>query len=345
MITSVIRKIITVNNMIILFTALLLTFLFNNNDSKAAVLEPDQQKMLNITLLGDSYSAGNGAGEYYGKSGSYLSRNNWAHHYTDWLNSQGVKTTLTSYAHGGDKTTDVIRDQIRLVANNTDLVMLTIGGNDVNFADIVRSCYAILLNNGKDCRNFVNQANSKLDYAMQDTKSIFKSLENKISTNAKIVLVGYPMLSIDTDYTFEWCDYPLAFKCTMPGSYEASAEIRALGLKANQKQAELVTRWNAEHDLKAIYVSGVSDAFAGHEPDPSRHDRNPKRWINEFLETEGKVNLSGEVEWRFSSDLNEWYHPNITGHEQIAKVIEAEVGVPSSAHFITPDVVISMWSS
>ena len=39
---------------------------------------------INVTLLGDSYSAGNGAGEYdTAAPGHYRSRNNWASHYVN----------------------------------------------------------------------------------------------------------------------------------------------------------------------------------------------------------------------------------------------------------------------
>lgn len=42
---------------------------------------------LKVALLGDSYSAGNGAGHYYGDDKkAYRSSRNWAHNYVNWLN-------------------------------------------------------------------------------------------------------------------------------------------------------------------------------------------------------------------------------------------------------------------
>ncbi len=50
-----------------------------------------------MVLLGDSYSAGNAAGDYYGDDKSaYRSRNNWAHRHVDWVNTQNVSATLTA---------------------------------------------------------------------------------------------------------------------------------------------------------------------------------------------------------------------------------------------------------
>ena len=46
-------------------------------------------QVANVVLLGDSYSAGNGAGEYdTAAPGHYRSRNNWASRYVSWLNSK-----------------------------------------------------------------------------------------------------------------------------------------------------------------------------------------------------------------------------------------------------------------
>ena len=47
------------------------------------------------------------------------------------------------------------------------------------------------------------------------------------------------------------------------------------------------------------------------------------------METEGKIKDNGQIESESSSDTNEFYHPNITGHAEIAKLIAEKVGVPT----------------
>lgn len=42
-------------------------------------IDPDKQ--YNVAILGDSYSAGNGAGMYYHHKGSYRSHRNWSNLY------------------------------------------------------------------------------------------------------------------------------------------------------------------------------------------------------------------------------------------------------------------------
>ncbi|MDR1767463.1 MAG: hypothetical protein LBR32_03365 [Propionibacteriaceae bacterium] len=64
----------------------------------------DSAMSANVVLIGDSYSAGNGAcadGEYDPKSDPAdpawrCSKRNWARLYVDWLLSQGVHATLTN---------------------------------------------------------------------------------------------------------------------------------------------------------------------------------------------------------------------------------------------------------
>ena len=59
-----------------------------------AVDAGQQDVTLNVALLGDSYSAGSGAGDYEAEDPddpggkAYRSRNSWAHHYVDWLNER-----------------------------------------------------------------------------------------------------------------------------------------------------------------------------------------------------------------------------------------------------------------
>ena len=84
-------------------------------------------KSLSITLIGDSYTAGNGAGSYNGERGSYQSSKNWGNRYASWLNTQEVKTTLTNLAFSGSVTGDIAKDQVPRVPTNTNLVMLTAG--------------------------------------------------------------------------------------------------------------------------------------------------------------------------------------------------------------------------
>ena len=78
-------------SLFILITAFLLTLstLPSARADDPTPLPRPPIQLAHVVLLGDSYSAGNGAGEYdTAAPGHYRSRNNWASHYVNWLNSK-----------------------------------------------------------------------------------------------------------------------------------------------------------------------------------------------------------------------------------------------------------------
>lgn len=83
---------------------------------------------------------------------------------------------------------------------------------------------------------------------------------------------------------------------------------------------------------RARYIDSIPQRFQNHEPDPSVFNKNDKRWINEFLETEGdRSPFTGNAESRTSYDLMEWYHPNLIGHREIAQALIQNIGVPKTS--------------
>ena len=293
-------------------------------------------KQINIVHIGDSYSAGNGAGAYYGEKGAYTSRNNWGEEYNKVLKKNGVKTTYTNLAFSGYTTTNISLDNyFKKIPENTDLILMTIGGNDVNFGDIVKQCFVIGLRDGSTCEKLVNSAKENLPAAIKGTEEILKKLEDKLSPNSQIILAGYPLLSLDTDYSLATCSQKIYSLCTKWDSYPVAQDIRALGKLANYYQSDLAKEWNNEHDMKLIYVDTISDKFAGHEPNPSIFSRNDVRWINEFFETMGEIDSSGKTKSKSTGTVEEWYHPNITGHQKIGATVFEKTGVPTVARDIT----------
>lgn len=280
---------------------------------------------INIVLLGDSYTSGNGAGKYYGPPLSYRSMQNWGHNYSNWLNDKGVHATVHNYAWSGNVTKDVLNNQIAKVSPDTDLVMFTIGGNDVEFENIVRSCFTRVIRQQDKCQNTVLKANQRLLEVKSQTIKILTELEHKLKPDARVIIVGYPLLAMDQPYYV-----PKDFLGITPGDWDAAKAVRELGLNASAIQKELVTEWNKNHKLQVTYVP-MAKRFAGHEPDPKPDVVNPHRWLNEFWEDEGVVGANGEVTSK-GSGLNffSWYHPNITGHQNMAAEIAAVAGIPSS---------------
>jgi len=305
-----------------------------NSTGVSANISIVKDKALHVTLIGDSYSAGNGAGSYYGDVGSYRSGRNWAHTYTNWLIDQGVSATLDNLAFSGRTTDKIVKEDIKNISPSTDLVLFTAGGNDVNFAEIVKSCFTVGYRSAHGCEERISQARSKLPQVASGITAILEQLEVKLSPNAQVVLVGYPLLALDDNYFLFNCvpsTFGLATNCK---NYTAGKEIRRLGMEASNLQQETVEKWNKGHQLKVTYVP-VHDVFSTHEPDASALNRNDHRWINEFMETRGRYDYDGKIISDFSRDANEFYHPNIIGHEKIAETIKNKVGVPTNTRAIT----------
>lgn len=317
-----------------LFTLALLLSVSNIQQASA---NSTDQKTLSIVLIGDSYTAGNGAGSYNGERGSYQSSKNWGHRYASWLNTQGVKTTVTNLAFSGKTTKPILDEQVEKVATNTDLVMLTAGGNNANFGDVVKQCFAVGMRDPAGCRTQAEYAVSTFPEIITGTKGIFQGLEQRLPASSQIVLVGYPLLSTDTTYILEQClkidthtDH-----CIQYDRYDAAKAVREAGKELNRRQAALVREWNTSHALKVTFVDTIQSSFATHEPAPHATEKNPTRWVNEFFETEGLSKIDGTTTATFSLDMNAWYHPNVTGHQKIALDIINQIGIPSSAKQIT----------
>lgn len=285
-----IRKIITYVAPVITGVAILAIFSTSIGQSVAAA-DDTRAKSLAITLIGDSYTAGNGAGSYNGPKGTYRSSRNWGGVYASWLNTQNVKTTLTNLAVSGALSDSIRKEQIPLLSSNTDLVMLTAGGNDADFEAVVKQCFATGFRDIKDCREKVEYATSQLDKIISNTEALFTDLSNKLPASARVVLVGYPLLSLDKTYILERCvvagDTDGA--CYKYDRYDAAKAIRTAGKSFNDKQKAPVNSWNTSHELKVTFVDTIQSSFATHEPEPHATGKNPIRWINEFFETEGSA--------------------------------------------------------
>jgi len=291
-------------------------------------------------VLGDSYSAGNGTA--LGKAsangpnrgyldGAYRSNRSYGQEYVNWLNAQGVSASLTNLAASGAVTTTVLREQVPAVPVGTDVVMLTIGGNDGEFRDIVQRCFAVAVRSATGCQGAVTTAEQRFPEIVENTRQILEALEQRLGPDVEVVLVGYPRMALDVRYTLS---EPRTVRDANGRSrselftYEAGRAVRGLGASVDVWQRErLVEPWNLAHDLRVTYVPTAA-AFAGHEPDPSALTRNSYRWVNEFFETGGTVGANGKTVSVFSSDANNWYHPNIAGHRAIAAEIAQVFGMP-----------------
>lgn len=165
-----------------------------------------QAPVLPILVLGDSYSAGNGAGDYYGPKGCRRSRRNYAEDYARLiaLPPHRQKASVTNAARSGATTASFFSGssaQIRAVNHSYDLILLTVGGNDVYFGDMVKFCLIARFRDGAHCRQDLDRALTLLQdgTVKRAILQVLGAVEGA-DPRAKIVLFGYPYLEAHRSY-------------------------------------------------------------------------------------------------------------------------------------------------
>lgn len=342
-----------------------------------AVSAENTSSRIKVTLIGDSYIAGNGARKLngatdnYGPKDCYRSNSNWSKKYIDQLRSLGNNITLINRACSGSVSNDLLYDndmeddghwivtpsflgvsssdpddtvynaikdkyqcerreteeeyyrfnmkqktdqiiefgctrfikaQLNFVDESSDVILLSVGGNDAGFADIVTACFAPVISNAGECLERYDQATRRMRADIvgsykKNMEEIFKRLREKLRTDAKVVLVGYPYLAKDDNFVLN--------DLLGLGSYEASKNVRELGRLGDEVQRGVIPEH--EPDKAGIYYfDGIKEHFVGHEPDMSDFwHNNSEKWINTFGS-------------RLPTD---WFHYNPQGHQEVANVL------------------------
>ncbi|WP_148614170.1 hypothetical protein [Nocardioides rubriscoriae] len=320
---------------------------------------------LDIVVLGDSYSAGNGATDdagqpqTYGPADCYRSRVGWAEKYAAALRSQGRTVHLANHACSGGTAVDIVapremdtassstdnkdgvttlaqadaylaaqdlcntrrfpreefwtyhatavddatidydctrrlRPQAQFVTAGTDLVLFTMGGNDAGFTDIVTQCF--ILKSGPGCQGTIDTARSLLPQIKQQLLDDVAGLRAAgLRDDARIVQLGYPYLQLDNGYT----------AVGVP-PYAAGDAVRSLIDDGTAALASVPADANVGHPGQMVFVGGVTEAFAGHEPDATTPVGNLDRWVNQ----------AGD-----GTNTSLWYHPNRLGQTAYAAVL------------------------
>ncbi|MGK4580225.1 SGNH/GDSL hydrolase family protein [Kitasatospora sp. HPMI-4] len=148
---------------------------------------PANAATVNYVALGDSYSAGVGAGNYDSGSGS-CDRSYNSYPYL-WASQNGAN--LTDVACSGATTSDVLNSQISALNSSTTEVSITIGGNDSGFGATMKTC---VLSGTSACLTAVNNSES---FARNTLPGLLANTYAAISSaapNATVVVLDYPHL-------------------------------------------------------------------------------------------------------------------------------------------------------
>jgi lysophospholipase L1-like esterase len=203
-----------------------------------AAAAPSSPSEWDYVALGDSYSSGVGAS---GQSGLCLRSPNG---YPGLWDAANDPKSYRSVACGG-ATTDTLRaTQLSALSTSTDLVTLTIGGNDAGFAPAVITCTLVT---DSACAATVDAAIKVVSQEIPaKLDATYRDIQRK-APNARIVVLGYPIL----------------FDETAPSCGFAGMSIPKR--KSLNKGAAELNRVIAERVRAAGAIwSDVTDEFAGH---------------------------------------------------------------------------------
>ncbi|WP_431280291.1 SGNH/GDSL hydrolase family protein [Leifsonia poae] len=186
--------------------------------------------------LGDSFAAGMGGG---GEQGRCVMSDN---SYPDVFSAVAGVDLITNAACSGATTADLLKRQLFPLDANTDLVTLSIGGNDLGVAAIASDCAA-----GKSvpCRNGISSALSLLNLLPNRLDQVYTAVA-KAAPNARIVVTGYATLYDASDPSSK--DFGIA------------AAINAATIGLNEVIKDAIDRQRA----KGVPITYVGVDFDGH---------------------------------------------------------------------------------
>jgi lysophospholipase L1-like esterase len=252
-----------------------------------------------VVLLGDSYSSGNGARNSQGQMNydsqsklCYRSPTTWGAQVSNALGASYVNS-----ACAGSVMSD-ISSQMLAITLQTDLVLLTIGGNDFGFGNIITKCFLSTNRVAADCQSAINFAVSYVPTLEANLTSTLLKLNPLLNaTGSKVVLVAYPFITLDVPFVFN--------DSTGGGSVELTRQIRSLGLAVDAGQHRAVQAANTAAGRNFVFFFNQTKAlFEGHEPHPSATITNSVTWI-----------------WELDQPITEVYHINPTGHAMLSRAL------------------------
>ncbi|MGW7197028.1 SGNH/GDSL hydrolase family protein [Streptomyces chryseus] len=214
-----------------------------------------QAESLDYVALGDSYSSGVGAGSYDSASGD-CKRSTRAYPVL-WAASHSP-STFAFTACSGARTGDVTAGQLAPLNASTDLVSLTVGGNDAGFADVMTTC---VLQSESNCLARIATARAYVDSTLPGKlDSVYAAIRAK-ATTARVVVLGYPRF------------YKLNGNCIAGLTERERSAINGASDYLNDATAKRA----ADHGYT---FAQVTPAFTGHEICSSAPWLHSVKWTN-----------------------------------------------------------------
>ncbi len=261
----------------------------------------------NYVALGDSYSSGDGAGDYAPgtneEGGCWRSENAYPERVAESNDFAGELGFFACAGQKGNAMLDAVGSddsQLDRLSDHTSLVTIGIGGNDLGFTSVLRTCMMrVPLLESNNC---VGQE-SDIDDRMSDFDDTFVDVLEEIrdrAPDARVLVLGYPRL-----FPAE----PESMYYTLTTNDQAW--LNEVGHGLNQQLKDAVTEIDEDivggDDIGSVEYVNVFDALDGHEVSAD------EAWIN-------------GVVWRDITDGvtidRSTFHPNAEGQAAVSQQLQ-----------------------
>ncbi|MET9918547.1 SGNH/GDSL hydrolase family protein [Streptomyces sp. NPDC006435] len=221
----------------------------------ATALAAPSVQAVDYVALGDSYSSGVGAGSYDGASGSC--KRSTKSYPALWA-AANSPASFAFTACSGARTGDVKANQLGPLGSSTDLVSISVGGNDAGFADVMLTC---VLQSETTCLDRIATARSFVDTTLPgNLDSVYSAISAK-APSARVVVLGYPRF------------YEIGGSCAAGLSDKVRSAINSAADHLNEATAKRA----ADHGFAFADVAG---RFTGHEICSSNSWLHSVNWLN-----------------------------------------------------------------
>ncbi|MCX4733020.1 SGNH/GDSL hydrolase family protein [Streptomyces sp. NBC_01363] len=210
---------------------------------------------VDYVALGDSYSSGVGSGSYDSASGD-CKRSTKA--YPALWAAANSPASFAFTACSGARSGDVKANQLGPLNSSTDLVSISVGGNDAGFADVMTTC---VLQSEATCLGRIATARSYVDTTLPgNLDSVYSAIQAK-APSARVVVLGYPRF------------YKIGGTCSVGLSDKVRTAINGAADYLNAATAKRA----ADHGFAFADVAGK---FTGHEICSGSAWLHSLNWLN-----------------------------------------------------------------
>jgi lysophospholipase L1-like esterase len=159
---------------------------------------------LEYAAVGDSFAAGTGAGSYLSESGScYRSSKSYPKVLDADRKAKLLLAASNFTACSGASTTETAA-QVGGISTTAKVVTVTVGGNDVGFADVMRNCFVFP---SSSCQSYIDAGAAIA--ASQEFRDrvggVITAIRDRTEPDARVIVAGYPRL-FDPTSSYAWAE-------------------------------------------------------------------------------------------------------------------------------------------